>query len=224
MKLEPARSACGDPAPCEPTAAFWAGPRRPAGLRQRPLAAGLQCRRRPLGGAGRRAERGKRGRAGGPGSLTPGQPRPPPGPNAEPLRSSRLPRGARGAARRSCGPWRGGGGRWRGTANDRAEGRLAQPIPEPLQHRFPTHCGAGTEGRGRPAPRLPCPGAPARSPGRRAAGQRLPGPGCCRPSLLPGVGRGTRSQLEGRRLARGGGSRRPRIAKKTEAKHTQSCF
>lgn len=83
---------------------------------------------------------------------------------------------------------------FRGTANDRAEGRLAQPIPEPLQHRFPTHCGAGTEGRGRPAPRLPCPGAPARSPGRRAAGQRLPGPGCCRPSLLPGVGRGTRSQ------------------------------
>lgn len=35
---------------------------------------------------------------------------------------------------------------------------------------------------------------PPRSLGRRAAGQRLPGPGCCRPSLLPGVGRGTRSQ------------------------------
>lgn len=28
---------------------------------------------------------------------------------------------------------------FRGTANDRAEGRLAQPIPEPLQRRFPAH-------------------------------------------------------------------------------------
>ncbi|XDB58850.1 hypothetical protein AB1E18_012255 [Capra hircus] len=135
--MDQRRSRLGDG--CTSDAAFWAGPRPPAGLRQRPQAARLRCRRRPLGGAGRRAERGKRGRAGGPGSLTPGQRPPPPGPNAEPLRSSRLPRGAPGAARRPCSRWRGGGGRWRGTANDRAEGRLAQPIPEPLQRRFPAH-------------------------------------------------------------------------------------
>ena len=86
---------------------------------------------------------------------------------------------------------------FRGTANDRAEGRLAQPIPEPLQHRFPTHCGAGTERRGRPAPAPPLPRGPLALLGEKgswteAAGARVRG--CWRPSLLPGVGRGTRSQ------------------------------
>ena len=87
---------------------------------------------------------------------------------------------------------------FRGTANDKAEGRLAQPIPEPLQRRFPTYIVVqGQRGGGGWPPRLPCPGPPGRSPGRRAAGQRLPGArvqGCSRTSLLPGVGRRTRSQ------------------------------
>lgn len=39
---------------------------------------------------------------------------------------------------------------FRGTANDRTEGQLAQPILELLQHLFPkqTHSGARTEKRG----------------------------------------------------------------------------
>ena len=56
-------------------------------------------------------------------------------------------------------------------------------------------CRDREEGAAGPAP--PLPGAPGRSPGRRAAGRRLPGArvqGCSRTSLLPGVGRRTRSQ------------------------------
>lgn len=71
---------------------------------------------------------------------------------------------------------------FRGTANDRTEGQLAQPILELLQHLFPkqTHSGARTERRGL----LPPPHTPHRSlaaplwegqPGHlRLNGQRLP--------------------------------------------------
>lgn len=86
----------------------------------------------------------------------------------------------------------------RGPANDnRAEGRLAPPIPEPLQHLFPklTHSGARTERRG-PLAHTP---SPARSPGFpvQAPRQRLLWARvvmALQPLPVPSVGRRMQSQ------------------------------
>ncbi|XP_047560009.1 uncharacterized protein LOC125085576 [Lutra lutra] len=91
--------------------------------------------------------------------------------------ASRASRWALGGCKVGCAVPREGGGCRRGTANDRAEGRLAHPILEPLQHLFPkqTYSGARTERRGLLAPRPSRTLAPLLLPTGRAAWLRLPG-------------------------------------------------
>ncbi|XP_058556540.1 uncharacterized protein LOC131495551 [Neofelis nebulosa] len=128
-----------------------------AGLRQIFPDASVPCPPRPLGGAAPGTERGKRGRAGGLSSHSREAAAAEPGSAAAAHRAP--PAGRSGAARwTERSPEREEAGR-RGTANDRAEGRLAQPILELLQHLFPkqTRSGARTERRGllAHAPRCP---------------------------------------------------------------------
>ncbi|XP_053065128.1 uncharacterized protein LOC106981807 [Acinonyx jubatus] len=162
---------------------FWEFPNPSAGLRQIFPDASVPCPPRPLGGAAPGTERGKRGRAGGLSSHSREAAAAEPGSAAAAHRPP--PAGRSGAARwAERSPGREEAGR-RGTANDRAEGRLAQPILELLQHLFPkqTRSGARTERRGLlahapPRPRGPqppccsCVGRTARHLGPH--GRRLP--------------------------------------------------
>ncbi|XP_075853115.1 uncharacterized protein LOC109730105 [Microcebus murinus] len=186
-----------------PTVQFWEFPNRSAGLRQIFPDASVRCGTLPLGGAARGAERGKRGRAGGLSSHA-GK-RPPRSRRPQRLRISRRPRVAWGATGRAAQRLRGGRRPPRGTANDRAEGRLAQPILELLQHLFPKQAQSGrrTERRGLLAhtPPLPRPPAPPCGEGSQAVSGPLDGgccgpgwPWCCGPSLLPSLGRRMQSQ------------------------------